>query len=76
VLKTAGEAKQLPVHTAHVRELPFDAVVLDEKQSVNAGGGFSNKRPGDWVIVELFLPKGGADGEVFLRIRSARTNTR
>jgi len=29
-------------------------------------GGFSNKPPGGWVIVKLFLLKGGDDGEVFL----------
>jgi hypothetical protein len=67
-LKTALEAKQLPVNTKRVRELPFDAVVLGEKQSENAGGGFADKPPGDWVVVKLFLPKGGDDGEVFLNL--------
>ena len=67
-LKTVLEAKQLAVHTALVRDVPLDALVLSEKQSENAGGGFSNKPPGVWVIVKLALPKGGDDDEVFLNI--------
>jgi hypothetical protein len=67
-LKTALEAKQLSVHHSACTGVAFGAVVLGDRQSEDAGGGFSDKPPGDWVIVKLFLPKGGDDGDVFLNI--------
>jgi len=64
-LKTALEAKQLSVHHSARTGVAFDAVVLGEKQSEDAGGGFSNKPPGDWVIVKSFLPKGDRTAKYF-----------
>jgi hypothetical protein len=43
-LKSALLAKHLPGEVIRSRELRFNAVVLGEKQSENAGGGFSDKR--------------------------------
>ena len=58
-LKSALLAKHVPGKVIRSRELRFDAVVLGEKQSENAGGGFSDKLPGDCIVLKLFLPKGG-----------------
>ena len=49
-------------------ELPFDAVVLGEKQSRSTSGGFASNPPGDWTAVKIFLPKGGDEGELFLNL--------
>jgi hypothetical protein len=65
-LKKALDAKQMPGVSQRVPELLFSAAVIGEKQSRTAGGGFSDHPLGDWVLVKLFLPKGGDDGEVFL----------
>jgi len=67
-LKSALLAKHVPGKVIRSRELRFDAVVLGEKQSENAGGGFSDKLPGDCIVLKLFLPKGGDEGEVFLNL--------
>jgi hypothetical protein len=67
-LKKALEAKELPTRSVAISELPFDAVVLGEKQSRNSGGGYSDRPSGDWMTIKVFLPKGGDDGEVFLNL--------
>jgi len=67
-LKKALDAKRIPPHTVKIPELPFDAVILGERQSRSASGGFSNHPPGDWQTVKLFFPKGGDDGEVFFNL--------
>jgi hypothetical protein len=67
-LKSALLAKHVPGKVIRSRELRFDAVVLGEKQSENAGGGCSDKPPGDCIVLKLFLPKGGDEGEVFLNL--------
>jgi hypothetical protein len=67
-LKKALEAKHLPTGPQQIVELPLDAAVLTEKQSRSPAGGFSNNPPGDWVLIKIFLPKGGNEGEVFLNL--------
>jgi hypothetical protein len=49
--------RKRPKRAIRSRELSFDAVVLGEKQSENAGGGFSDKAPGGWIVLKLLLPK-------------------
>jgi hypothetical protein len=67
-LMKALEAKQYPARSPRVSELAFDAVLLGEKQSRNPTGGYADKPPGDWMVVKIFLPKGGDEGEVFLNL--------
>lgn len=68
-LKKALEAKEVPRKPSRTAELSFDAVVLGEHQSRDASGAYSDKPPGDWILLKLFLPKGGEDdGEVFLNL--------
>jgi hypothetical protein len=67
-LKIALDAKNVPLNSPRISELAFDAVVLGEKQSRGASGGFASRPPGDWVTIKIFLPKGGDDGEVFLNL--------
>jgi hypothetical protein len=67
-LKKALDAKHIPTHSERVAELPFDTAVLGKKQSRSSSGGFSSTPPGDWVLIKVFLPKGGDDGEVFLNL--------
>jgi hypothetical protein len=67
-LKKALEAQEIPRKPSRMVELSFDAVVLGEHQSRHASGGYSDKPPGDWILLKLFLPKGGDDGEVFLNL--------
>lgn len=67
-LKTALDAKKIPTSSPRVKELAFDAIVLGENQSRNSSGGFAETPPGDWILIKIFLPKGGDDGEVFLNL--------
>ena len=67
-LKTALDAKHIPARAERIPELPFDTAVLGERQSRSSAGGFSSTPPGDWVLIKVFLPKGGDDGEVFLNL--------
>ncbi|HEY6253436.1 MAG TPA: hypothetical protein VI685_26055 [Candidatus Angelobacter sp.] len=68
-LKKALDAKHMPSHTPRIPELAFDAVVLGQKQSRDASGGFSSKPVGDWILIKLFFPKGRDDeAEVFLNL--------
>jgi hypothetical protein len=67
LLKTL-DAKHYPIHSRRVAELAFDAVVLGEHQDRSSSGGFADGQAGDWIVIKLFLPKGGDDGEVFLNL--------
>ncbi|PYX93194.1 MAG: hypothetical protein DMG67_04875 [Acidobacteria bacterium] len=68
-LKKALDAKQIPTNPARVTELPFDAILLDEKLSRSPARTFSDNPPGDWMMVKVFLPKGSDDeGELFLNL--------
>jgi hypothetical protein len=67
-LRKALEGKQMPRTFSRIAELSFDAVVLAERQSRSASGEYSDNPPGDWILVKLFLPKGGDDGELFLNL--------
>ena len=67
-LKKALEAKDIPQKVSRVKEIPFDAVRLGDHQSRDASGGYHDNPPGDWVLLKLFLPKGGDNGEVFLNV--------
>ena len=67
-LKAALMAKVVPAKVIRANELAFDGVVLGDKLSENATGGYSDKPPGNWIMLKLFLPKDGDDGEVFLII--------
>ena len=67
-LKKALDAKNIPQRTSRVKEIAFDAVLLGDHQSRDEAGGFHDNPSGDWVLVKVFLPKGGDDGEVFLNI--------
>ena len=67
-LEKALEAKEIPQKVFRVKEVPFDAVLLGDHQTRDPSGGFHDSPRGDWVLLKLFLPKGGDDGEVFLHI--------
>lgn len=67
-LKVALEAKHTPTKVKRKATLPFDLVVLGEKQSKDSEGGYSSKPPGDWIAAKIFLPSGGDDGEVYLNL--------
>src|SRR4029077_10925553 len=55
-LKVALEAKRTPTNVKRKIALPFDLVVLGERQSRNSEGGYSSKPPGDWTATKIFLP--------------------
>ena len=65
LLKALGAA-HVPAHVARTPELAFDAVVLGERLSRGASGGWVVWPAGDWKSVKIFLPPGGDDGEMFL----------
>ena len=67
-LKKALEAKDTPKSVSRTKELPFDAVVLADHQSRDTAGSMHDSPSGDWIILKLFLPKGGDDGELFLHL--------
>ena len=67
-LKVALEAKRTPTKVKRKPTLPFDLVVLGEKQSRDSEGAFSSKPPGDWIATKIFLPSGGDDGELYLNL--------
>jgi hypothetical protein len=67
-LKVALEAKRIPTRVKRRATLPFDLVVLGERQSRDSEGGYSSKPPGDWIATKIFLPSGGDDGEVYLNL--------
>jgi hypothetical protein len=65
-LKKALEAKTVPSKVEKVVSLPFEFVILGENQSRSSDGGFSDKPPGDWMAMKIFLA--GGEGEVFLNL--------
>lgn len=68
-LKTALDAKQIPTKSTRVEELPFDALFFGDKMSRSPQGTLSDTPPGDWMMIKIFLPKGGNDeGELFLNL--------
>jgi hypothetical protein len=67
-LKSALDARQIPMNSTRIAELPFDAAILGEKQSRTSTGAYSANPPGDWVLVKLFLPKDGDEGAVYLNL--------
>jgi hypothetical protein len=67
-LKVALEAKRTPTSVKRKATLPFDLVVLGERQSRDSEGGYSSKPAGDWIATKIFLPSGGDDGEVYLNL--------
>ncbi len=68
-LKKALDAKHIPRKVSRIAELPFNAVILGEKQSRSPSGEYASKPPGDWMAIKIFLPKDGEnEGEVFLNM--------
>jgi hypothetical protein len=67
-LQKALDAKRVPTQSHRVSELPFTAVVLGDQMSRNRDGSYSDKPPGDWISIKIFVPKDGDDGEVFLNL--------
>ena len=67
-LRRALQASQVPSHSSRIAELPFSAVVFGEKMSRNADGSYSAKPPGNWIVIKIFLPKDGDQGQVFLNL--------
>ncbi len=68
-LKKALDAKRVPKKYSRIVDLPFDAVILGERQSRSPSGGYASDPPGDWTAIKIFLPKGADDkGEVFLNL--------
>jgi hypothetical protein len=65
-LKKALEAKTVPQKVVRVASLPFEFVILGEKQSRTPDGGFNTEPPGDWMAMKIFLA--GGEGEVFLNL--------
>jgi hypothetical protein len=68
-LKKALEAKTVPNKVGRAASLPFDFVILGEKQSRTSDGGFNTNPPGDWMVMKIFLA--GGEGEVFLNLNPA-----
>jgi len=67
-LRRALQASQVPSHSLRIAELPFSVVVFGEKMSRNADGSYSAKPPGNWIVIKIFLPKDGDQGQVFLNL--------
>lgn len=66
-LKKALDAKTIPVSQVKVAEVP-SAVLMGQHQSRSSSDEFFTNPPGDWILLKLFLPKDGDDGEVFLNL--------
>ena len=63
------QAKNLPVDSPRVSELPFNAVILGQHVSHSPnGGGFAVNPPGNWTTTKLFL--GEKSAEVFLNFNA------
>jgi hypothetical protein len=65
-LKKALEAKRIPARIQRTSRLPFEYVILGEHNSQAEGGGFSEKPPGHWTAMKIFLGNGDGESEVFL----------
>ncbi len=70
-LKKALDAKEILTKSLRIAELPFDAILLDDKLSRTPEGIFSDTPTGDWMMIKVFLPKGGDEGELFLNLNLA-----
>lgn len=70
-LKKALDAKSTFVPQVRIAELEFDAVLMGQHQSRNSSDEFFEHPSGNWMLLKLFLPKGGDDGEVFLNLDPA-----
>jgi hypothetical protein len=66
-LQKALLAKKLPKVEKTVQVLSFDGAVLGQNQSRN-DSGFHDKPRGDWILLKVFLPQGGDEGEFFLNL--------
>ena len=58
------EAKKIPTKPSRSATLPFEYVLLGQKQSRSKDGSFSNSPGGDWTSLKLFF--GDDQGEVYL----------
>jgi len=67
-LKVALEATKPPAKVKRVGSLPFDFVTLGQNQSQATGGGFSDKPPGNWIPIKIFVGEGEDEGQVFLNL--------
>ena len=67
-LKTALEAKSLPVQVRRVNVLPFTFVSFGSSQSQASDGGFLSKPPGNWTPMKIFIGSGDQEGQVFLNL--------
>jgi hypothetical protein len=67
-LKKVLEAKQMPTKVKRAKELPFSYAMLGENQARDSSGGFSDKPPGNWMAMKIFIESDSGDdeGEVFL----------
>ena len=63
-LEKVLEAKKLPMKASRSVTLPFEYVILGEKQSRSKDGSFSDSPSGDWTSMKLFL--GDDQGEVYV----------
>lgn len=68
-LAKALEAKTVPKHVRRVDAVSFDYVTLGERQSQaqDGRGGFSDKPPGNWTPMKVFVGKQG-DCSFFLNL--------
>src|SRR5262249_12842937 len=67
-LRKALQATKVPSPSSRMAELPFSAVIFGDKMSRNADGSYSAKPPGNWIVIKIFLPKDGDEGQVFLNL--------
>jgi hypothetical protein len=63
------EAKKVPKRASRSATLPFEYVILGEKQSRSKDGSFSDSPSGDWTLMKLFF--GDDQGEVYLNFSPA-----
>jgi hypothetical protein len=67
-LRTALEAKSLPMKVRRVNNLQFTLVSLGHHESQASDGGFFAKPPGNWTPMKIFIGDGDQQGEVFLNL--------
>ncbi len=65
-LQKALEAKHLPSRAKRALRLPFEFVVLGERNSQAKDGGFYTKPAGNWTTMKIFMGEGDDECEVFL----------
>jgi hypothetical protein len=67
-LKTALEAKKLPVKAKRANQLSFTCLILGQNKSRDPKGGFRGNPPGTWTATKLVFSSDSGDddaGEVF-----------